>query len=132
VCRNFTSERTAERQRLDIKSPEPPNILEKKQPSKHKGPVRIREDQIPELIHHEKPDYPEVARMARVEGTVRIEVTINEQGHVIKTKIVSGYPILDQAAIDTVKKWVYEPYILDNKAVSCRFEVDVRFNLNLN
>ena len=54
---------------------------------------------------------------------------MNKQGEVINTRVVSGIPMLNQAATDAVKKWIYEPYRVNSKPVLCRFEVTVKFGI---
>jgi periplasmic protein TonB len=64
----------------------------------------------PVLIHRVNPEYPEVARKARVEGTVILEAIINKNGDVENVKVLRGvHPVLDQAAVNAVRKWRYKP-----------------------
>ncbi|MCJ7486433.1 MAG: energy transducer TonB, partial [Candidatus Aminicenantes bacterium] len=69
----------------------------------------------PTLIKKVPPRYPEVARQARVEGIVILEAKTDEQGNVIDAKVLRSIPILDQAAVDAVKQWKYEPMLIDGK-----------------
>jgi len=86
--------------------------------------------QPPKLIKEVFPKYPEVARQARVEGMVILEAKTDEQGNVIDASILRSIPLLDQAAIDAVKQWKYEPLIVDGKARKVIFTVTVRFVLH--
>ena len=54
------------------------------------------------------PVYPAIAVKMRVEGTVKLEATIDPEGRVSDVKVVSGHQLLVQAAVDAVKKWKYE------------------------
>jgi TonB family protein len=45
----------------------------------------------------------------RVEGAVRLEADVNEEGKVVEVRPVSGHPLLRPAAVDCLKKWVFEP-----------------------
>jgi TonB family protein len=83
----------------------------------------------PKLVKETKPVYPEAARAAGVQGVVILSVRADETGKVIDTMVLRSIPLLDQAAIDAVKQWVYEPMIKDGKAVSVVFTVTVRFQL---
>jgi len=83
----------------------------------------------PELIKKVNPVYPEAARKARVEGTVIVEAKADEKGDVVDARILRSIPILDQAAIDAVKQWKYEPLIIDGKPRKVIFTVTVRFSL---
>ena len=73
--------------------------------------------------------YPPMARQARVSGVVRMQATIGKDGKVRKVEVLSGPPLLKQAAIDAVQKWVYSPSLLNGAAVESATEVDVAFNL---
>jgi TonB family protein len=54
------------------------------------------------------PVYPAIALKMRVEGTVKLDATIDPDGSVSDVKIVSGHQLLAPAAVDAVKKWKYE------------------------
>ena len=54
------------------------------------------------------PVYPAIAAKMKVEGTVKLDATIDSDGSVSDVKVVSGHQLLVQAAIDAVKKWKYE------------------------
>jgi periplasmic protein TonB len=75
------------------------------------------------------PLYPEIARQARVEGTVIIEATTDIYGRVIDVKVLRSIPLLDQAAIDAVRQWVYEPMIINGRPRPVIFTVTVTFQL---
>jgi TonB family protein len=83
----------------------------------------------PRLIKEVAPVYPEVARVAGVEGVVILSVKADEEGKIVDVMVLRSIPLLDQAAIDAVKQWVYEPLVIDGKAVSVVFTVTVRFQL---
>jgi TonB family protein len=70
------------------------------------------------------PAYPAIALKMRIEGTVKLDVTIDPDGSVEDVKVVSGHQLLASAAIDAVKKWRYEP----GEAKSTQ-SVNVEFNL---
>ncbi len=55
------------------------------------------------------PAYPALAAKMRVEGTVKIEAIINDEGAVEDAKVISGHALLAPAAVEAVKKWRYEP-----------------------
>ena len=67
--------------------------------------------------------------MAGVQGTVILAVKTDETGKVADAVVLRSIPLLDQAAIDAVRQWVYEPFVKDGKAVSVVFNVTVRFQL---
>ena len=55
------------------------------------------------------PVYPEIARVARVEGIVVVDCTIDGDGRVIDARVLRGHPLLDEAALAAVRRWVYMP-----------------------
>jgi len=61
------------------------------------------------LITRVEPDYPEILRQMRIGGTVRLELMISPQGNVEAVKLLGGSPILGEAAMKAVKRWVYAP-----------------------
>jgi len=94
------------------------------------GAVKAEGDvKPPKLIKEVQPVYPEVARLARVQGVVILSVRTDEEGKVVDALVLRSIPLLDQAAIDAVKQWVYEPYVKDGKPVPIVFTVTVRFVL---
>ena len=94
------------------------------------GAVRAEgEIQPPKLVKEVAPVYPEVARLAEVQGVVILSVKTDETGKVADTMVLRSIPLLDQAAIDAVRQWVYEPFLQDGKPVPIVFTVTVRFQL---
>ena len=95
-----------------------------------KGAVRIiGEMKTPRPIKIVEPVYPVVARQARVEGSVILSARIDEEGRVENVLVLRSIPLLDKPAVDAVKQWKYEPFIIDGKPCSAVFTVTVRFNL---
>jgi len=89
----------------------------------------VGEIKPPKLVKQVAPVYPQVARQARVEGMVILEAKTDEQGNVVEARVLRSIPILDQAAIDAVKQWKYEPLVVDGKTRKVIFTVTVRFML---
>jgi protein TonB len=75
------------------------------------------------------PVYPPAARSARVQGIVIIEATIDSGGKVSQTRVLRSVPMLDEAAVDAVKQWEYEPTLLNGVKVPVIMTVTVRFTL---
>jgi protein TonB len=95
--------------------------------------IRIRpggQVEPPKLIFQPKPEYPPLARMARIQGVVRLEAIINRDGTVQDLTLISGHPLLVKAAFDAVSRWRYEPTRLNGQPVEVVMEFDVNFNLN--
>ena len=95
------------------------------------GPVRaIGEIKPPRLIKVVDPVYPPLARQARVEGVVILEVQADIYGRIQAVKVLRSIPLLDQAAIDAVRQWVYEPAVIGGRPREITFTVTVRFSLS--
>lgn len=84
----------------------------------------------PRKLRNVPPDYPEIAKQARVQGVVILESTISPQGQVQDVRVLRGIPLLDQAAVEAVKQWVYTPTLLNGVAVPVIMTVTVNFKLN--
>ena len=94
------------------------------------APVRAGgEVKQPKLLKEVPPIYPEIARQARVEGVVIVEVTTDIYGRVAAWRVLRSIPLLDQAAVDAVRQWVYEPTVISGKPRSVIFNVTVVFKL---
>lgn len=99
-------------------------------PKAPSGPVRVGgEIREPRKIKNVNPVYPELAKRARAQGVVILECTISAEGTVTDVKVLRGQPMLDQAAIDAVRKWVYEPTQLNGIPVPVVMTVTVNFRL---
>jgi protein TonB len=94
-------------------------------------PIRAAGDvRGPALLRRVAPDYPEIARQARVEGIVIIEAETDIYGRVRNARILRSIPLLDQAALDAVRQWVYEPMVVNGRPRGVLFTVTVTFKLN--
>jgi len=81
------------------------------------------------LIRKVVPQYPPIAKAAHVEGAVVLAATISKVGTIINLRVVSGPPILQQAALDAVSQWRYRPYLLNGQPVEVETTVSVIFTL---
>jgi len=84
----------------------------------------------PTLLKKFAPDYPAVALRARIQGDVLVEAVTNVAGVVVNAKVINGNPLLRQAALDAVYKWLWEPYIVNGLPKPVKFVVTVKFTLN--
>jgi TonB family protein len=75
------------------------------------------------------PVYPPLAKQARIQGTVRFNAIIGADGTVQNLQVVSGHPMLVQAALEAVKQWVYKPTLLNGNPVEVITTIDVNFTL---
>jgi TonB family protein len=79
------------------------------------------------LVKSVPPIYPDIARSQHISGDVQIDALIDEAGNVTTTKVLSGPPLLHQAALQALKQWKYEPAQLDGKTTSMHLTVTVQF-----
>jgi len=94
------------------------------------SPLRLEGQYMPpKLIRKVKPVYSLIARKARVEGVVVLEATTDEQGRVKNVKVLRSIPLLDQAAVEAVRQWIYKPMIINGKSRAVIFKVKVNFVL---
>ena len=83
----------------------------------------------PRKIRNVRPVYPQIAQSARVQGIVIIEATIDTRGHISDTRVLRSIPLLDQAALDAVRQWEYEPTLVNGVPVPVIVTVTVNFAL---
>jgi len=81
------------------------------------------------LISSVPPVYPMLAKNQHVSGNVMVDALIDANGRVTTMKIVSGPTLLQQAAMDALKQWKYQPATLDGKPVAMHLTVTVQFRL---
>ena len=74
-----------------------------------------------------EPQYPQIAKIAHIQGDVVLHILIDKKGHVAKMKQKSGHPILTQAAIDGVSKWHYQPFLLNGQPTDVETSVTIKF-----
>ena len=84
---------------------------------------------LPEKITDVRPIYPRVAVTAKVEGVVEVEVVIGVTGNVEQARVVRPVPMLDDAAIDAVRRWKYRPTLINGVPVPVKARVRVTFAL---
>lgn len=97
---------------------------------KPSGPLRVGgRVRPPRAVLQARPEYPLLAKQARIQGQVQIDAVLDEQGNVVEMKIVSGPPLLYQAALDALKKWKYEPTYLNEQPIAVQMIVTVTFVL---
>jgi len=85
--------------------------------------------QAARLVNKVQPLYPPLARQTRISGTVKLHAIIGKDGTVQQLVVVSGHPLLVQAALDAVKQWRYQPTLLNGEPVEVDTEIDVIFSL---
>ncbi|WP_281648118.1 energy transducer TonB [Parendozoicomonas sp. Alg238-R29] len=128
----------------EITGPEPRQVVEKTSepvPAQTASTVVASNDQglseIPVVTEPafrrppSPPDYPRQSRRRNQEGTVLVEVLVDETGETLKVDVIesSGYPLLDRAAIKSVSRWAFQPKTVGSSTVISKVQVPVLFSL---
>jgi len=97
--------------------------------SSKSGRIQVSpEIQALKLIIQSPPRYPELARQARIQGTVRLRAVIAKDGTIEQLDAISGHPLLVSAAIDAVKQWRYAPTLVNGEPVEVETIINVVFS----
>jgi protein TonB len=102
----------------------PPPPPEKRAPIRVGGRVKA-----PNQLYAPPPIYPALARQAKIQGDVKLDAIIDEEGRVVELKVISGHPLLLDAAIRAVSQWRYQPTLLNDQPTSIQLIVTVQFRL---
>jgi protein TonB len=97
------------------------------------APTRVRVSQgVTEgmVLRRVQPNYPPLARQARIQGDVILQAEISKEGAIENLRVISGHPMLAPAAIDAVKQWRYKPYFLNGEPVAVETQITVKFSLS--
>ncbi|HXA49362.1 MAG TPA: TonB family protein [Candidatus Acidoferrum sp.] len=79
------------------------------------------------LIVKKDPEYPKLARQTGARGQVKLTATVGKDGHVKSVKVISGHPMLQAAAVEAVKQWIYKPTLLNGQAVETDTDIVLNF-----
>ena len=118
-----------------IGAPPPPAPVAQTQPQPAPAPpppsqIKVGGDvEAARLLHEVTPQYPPLAKSARIGGVVHLSAIIAPDGTVKDLRVLGGHPLLIQAAVDAVKQWAYRPTYLNGKPVQVLTDVDVKFTL---
>src|SRR5437660_7629158 len=82
------------------------------------------------LVRKVNPNYPPLARQARIQGTVVLQAEISKDGSIQNLRLISGHPMLAPSAIEAVKQWRYKPYYLNGEPVEVETQITVIFSLS--
>ena len=94
-------------------------------------PVRVGGNvKPPKVVHIEQPQYPPLAKKAKIEGVVIVEAVVTADGSVDKVKVISGPQQLVDAAVEAIKQWKYEPTFLNGQAVPVILTARINFSLS--
>jgi TonB family protein len=79
------------------------------------------------LLYKKDPEYPKIAKQTGAKGQVKLMATIGKDGKVKGVKVLSGHPMLQNAAMDAVWQWVYKPTLLNGAPVETETEIVINF-----
>ncbi len=95
------------------------------------GAVRVGGNvQASNLVSKVNPEYPALAKQARVQGVVQFEAVVGKDGWIQNLRLVSGPPLLVQAAMQAVQQWKYKPTLVNGNPVEVITTIDVNFTLS--
>jgi protein TonB len=83
----------------------------------------------PKVVRRVEPVYPLLAVSARLSAIVILEAEVDERGRVRAVKVLRGHPLLDEASIEAVRQWRYQPLLLNGEPTAFILTVTVAFNL---
>lgn len=95
------------------------------------APIVGGEVQPARLTHAVLPTYPQIARSNRVAGDVTLDALVDESGHVLDVKVISGPLLLRDAAMEALRQWKYEPARLDGQPTPMHLTVTIKFQNTL-
>ena len=82
------------------------------------------------LVSQPRPVYPPLAKQARIQGVVQLQALIGVDGAVKNLQVVTGHPLLVQAALEAVQQWTYQQTLLNGQPVEVLTQIDVNFTLS--
>lgn len=122
----------------DIEAPPPPTPAPTPKATPTPAPtpktsdiVRMTSEMVTgKAVRKTQPPYPQIARAARAQGTVPVQIIISEEGRVIAASVISGHPLLRDAARQAAMQWVFSPTVLNGKSVKVSGVISFNFILN--
>jgi TonB family protein len=85
--------------------------------------------QPPTKVRDVAPVYPDIAKAAHVQGVVILECVIGPDGRVTDVHVLRGQPLLEGAAVDAVRQWLYRPPRLNGRPIAVVMTVTVKFTI---
>jgi TonB family protein len=107
--------------------------LDDTQSDRSGSPRRVRLDSevaSGKILFRPKMEYPPLAKMARVQGIVRLKAVINKDGTIQDLRVLDGHPLLVKAALESVAEWRYQPSLVQGKPVEVVTTIEVNFRLH--
>lgn len=110
----------------NVFKPNPPPVVHPAQPSS----IPVSSGVLEGLLYFKTtPAYPTIAKTARISGTVILAATISKEGTIVNLHVLSGHPMLTDAAMQAVKTWRYRPYLLNGQPVEVETTINVVFSM---
>ena len=114
---------------VQLPPPEPPRIAHPVVPEKRV--LKLSEGIVAaQLVSRIEPRYPSLAVQTKTEGTVRLHAIISRDGSINSLDVISGHPLLVQAALEAVRQWRYRPTMLSGEPVEVETFITVVFRLH--
>jgi TonB family protein len=108
-----------------------PERLKTPQPGQARKIIKMGGNvQSAKIVKRVQPVYPSEALQERIAGTVRLHVIVAKDGTIEQIEVISGHPLLLQAALDAVRQWTYQPTLLNGEPVEVDTTIDVIFSLS--
>ncbi len=85
--------------------------------------------QMPVVISEVKPNYPKEAKEKQIEGSVALDVLVDDKGFVRQVSILQGPEIFRNGALEAMKKFRFRPALVDGKSVAVRIRYILKFEL---
>jgi protein TonB len=98
-------------------------------PPVHAEPLRLSHMDPGSLTRSVPPAYPQIAKVAGIQGQVVLSAIISKTGEIESLQAVSGHPMLTRAAVEAVRQWRYRPYILNGEPIEVETQITVNFKL---
>ena len=89
-------------------------------------------EELPEPVTQPIPEYPEIAKLMGIEGTVMVRLLVDRFGQVRDAYVLpkTSVPALDGAALEAVRRWVWKPALANGHAVAVWVVIPVHFSLH--
>ena len=107
-----------------------PGTAETTAPDRPDPNAYVALDEPPREVYAPKPEYPEIARQAQMQGTVVLRVLVSKEGKVQELIMAKSSPVFDDAAESAIRQWQFRPAIMGHQTVAAWVTIPVRFVLN--
>jgi protein TonB len=99
-------------------------------PTPRQGPLALSRLISSKIVHKPAPPYPQAAKIARIQGTVSVNILVDERGNVVSAQATSGNPLLQYAAVQAARQARFTPTMLNGQPVKVTGVITYNFTLN--